>query len=113
MRSSRAWNCDAANAAISEELLLEDRAVSLDPYALPPDLPVPEDDGAADHLPGTGIPALVLESSQGPVDLAELCAERAVLEDQIEFAERNHLPYPVLAGRRSRSPGTRCTSGSP
>jgi peroxiredoxin len=126
--------------------------VSLDPYALPPDLPVPEDDGAADHLPGAGIPALVLESSQGPVDLAELCAERAVLyvypstgkpgvpslpgwdefpgargctpqscafrdhaaelaelgarvaglsaqtlEDQIEFAERNHLPYPVLA----------------
>ena len=126
--------------------------MSLDPYTLPPDLPVPEDDGAADHLPGAAIPALVLESSQGPIDLAELCAERAVLyvyprtgkpgvpslpgwdevpgargctpqscafrdhaaelaelgalvaglssqtlEDQVEFAERNHLPYPVLS----------------
>jgi peroxiredoxin len=126
--------------------------VSLDPYTLPPGLPVPEDDGAADHLPGTAIPALVFESSQGPVALHELCAERAVLyvyprtgkpgvpslpgwdefpgargctpqscafrdhaaelgdlgalvagmssqtlEDQVEFAERNHLPYPVLS----------------
>ncbi|MGN6255873.1 MAG: peroxiredoxin [Solirubrobacterales bacterium] len=26
--------------------------------ALPPDLPVPEDDGATDHLPGTRLPAL-------------------------------------------------------
>jgi peroxiredoxin/GNAT superfamily N-acetyltransferase len=126
--------------------------VSLDPYLLPPNLPVPEDDGAADHLSGARIPALVLDSSQGPVDLAELCAQRAVLyvyprtgkpgvpslpgwddvpgargctpqscafrdhagelaelgarvaglsaqslKDQREFAERNHLPYPVLS----------------
>jgi len=124
----------------------------MDPYVLPDDLPVPEDDGAADHLPGARIPSLVLESSQGPVDLAELCAARGVLyvyprtgkpgvpnlpgwdeypgargctphscafrdhaaelqelgaqvaglsaqplEDQIEFAERNHMPFPVLA----------------
>ena len=46
---------------------------------LPDDLPAPEDDGAADHLPGARIPALVLSSSQGPVDLAELSAERCVL----------------------------------
>jgi peroxiredoxin len=126
--------------------------MGLDPYTLPPDLPVPEDDGAADDLPGAAIPALVLDSSQGPVDLVDLCAERAVLyvyprtgkpgvpslpgwdefpgargctpqscafrdhaaelaqlgarvagvssqslEDQVEFAERNHLPYPVLS----------------
>jgi peroxiredoxin len=126
--------------------------VSLDPYTLPPDLPLPQDDGAADHLPGARIPALALESSQGPVDLADLCAERAVLyvyprtgkpgipslpgwddipgargctpqscafrdhaaelrelgarlaglsaqplEDQVEFAARNHIAYPVLA----------------
>src|SRR5207237_3884047 len=131
---------------------LQDRAVSHDPYTLPPDLPVPEDDGAADHLAGLAVPALVLESSQGPVDLAELCAGRGVLyvyprtgrpgvellpgwdavagargctpqscafrdhaaelgalgarvaglsaqplEDQIEFAERNHMPFPVIA----------------
>jgi peroxiredoxin len=40
---------------------------------LPPDLPVPEDDGAADHLPGTRIPRLKLPSTDGfGVDLAEL-----------------------------------------
>jgi len=119
---------------------------------LPPDLPEPADDGAADHLPGSEVPALVLESSQGPVDLAELCAVRGVvyvyprtgkpgeplpegwnefpgargctpqscafrdhaaelaelgarvaglsaqtLADQVEFAERNHMPFPVVA----------------
>jgi peroxiredoxin len=123
-----------------------------DLYNLPPGLPVPEDDGAADHLEGLEVPALVLGSSQGPVDLAELCAERCVLyvyprsgkpgepslpgwddipgargctpqscafrdhaaelselgarvagvsvqtlADQVEFAERNHMPFPVLA----------------
>jgi peroxiredoxin len=128
------------------------RVQSHDPYTLPPGLPVPEDDGAADHLPGARMPSLVLESSQGPVDLAELCAELGVLyvyprtgkpgveslpgwdefpgargctpqscafrdhaeelaalgalvaglsaqslEDQTEFAERTHMPYPVLA----------------
>ncbi len=126
--------------------------MSTDPYILPPNLPVPEDDGAADHLPGTRLPALVLESSAGPVDLAELASERLVvyvypragrpgrpslpgwdeipgargctpqsrafrdheaelrelgarvaglsaqpLDDQVEFAERNHIAYPVIA----------------
>jgi peroxiredoxin len=123
-----------------------------DPYALPEGLPVPEDDGAADHLAGAEVPSLTLGSSHGPVDVAELCAERGVLyvyprtgkpgvpslpgwdefpgargctpqscafrdhaaelaelgarvagvsaqtlADQIEFAERNHIPYPVIA----------------
>lgn len=36
-----------------------------DPMALPPDLPAPEDDGAADHLPGTAMPALRLPSTAG------------------------------------------------
>jgi peroxiredoxin len=48
-------------------------------YALPPDLPVPVDDGACDHLAGQEVPALVLDSSQGPVDLADLGAGLAVL----------------------------------
>ena len=48
-------------------------------YQLPPDLPAPVDDGATDHLVGAEMPQLVLESSQGPVDLAELMARRAVL----------------------------------
>lgn len=48
-------------------------------YTLPPDLPVPVDDGACDHLAGLAVPSLTLESSQGPVDLAALAGERAVL----------------------------------
>ena len=126
--------------------------MSSDPYVLPPGLPVPVDDGAADALAGAAVPALVLDSSLGPVDLAELCAQRAVvyvypragrpgvpmlpgwdeipgargctpqscgfrdhaaelaalgtrvagvsaqtLDDQREFAERNRMPFPVLA----------------
>lgn len=39
--------------------------------ALPPDLPVPEDDGAADHLPGRALPALALPATTGgTIDLA-------------------------------------------
>jgi peroxiredoxin len=34
-------------------------------YSLPPDLPVPEDDGAADHLPGTELPSLSLPVAGG------------------------------------------------
>jgi peroxiredoxin len=48
-------------------------------YQLPADLPVPVDDGACDHLEGLEVPALTLESSVGPVDLAALGSERAVL----------------------------------
>ncbi|HEY7061526.1 MAG TPA: peroxiredoxin [Chloroflexota bacterium] len=48
-------------------------------YALPADLPVPVDDGAADHLPGARIPALALPAtSGGAVNLAEAAAGRAV-----------------------------------
>jgi peroxiredoxin len=123
-----------------------------DVYTLPPDLPVPEDDGAADHLLGTMLPQLTLESSRGAVSLRELARDRLVLyvyprtgrpgrpmvegwdaipgargctpqscafrdhtaelaalgasvaglsaqplDDQVEFAERNHIPYPVIA----------------
>jgi peroxiredoxin len=126
--------------------------LSSNPYVLPPGLPVPEDDGAADHLPGAAVPSLVLPSSAGPVDLAALCATRAVVyvyprtgrpgvpmppgwdaipgargctpqscgfrdhsaelaalgaelagvsaqtpAEQREFAERNHIAYPVIA----------------
>jgi len=48
-------------------------------YQLPANLPVPVDDGAADHLTGMTVPALTLESSVGPVDLANFGAERGVL----------------------------------
>jgi peroxiredoxin len=119
-----------------------------DVYSLPPNLPVPEDDGAADHLVGLELPDLELESSQGRVNLRDLdvlyvyprsgrpgepslagwdetpgargctpqsCGFRDAhgelralgkrvagvstqsLEDQIEFAERNGMPFPVLS----------------
>ena len=42
-----------------------------DPTQLPGDLPVPEDDGAADHLPGRELPSVELPATSGdPVDLA-------------------------------------------
>jgi peroxiredoxin len=121
-------------------------------YELPEGLPVPDDDGACDHLLGQMLPQLTLESSQGPVSLRALsmnclvlyiyprtgqpdrpsrpewdaipgargctpesCAFRdhvaeleklgaavaglsaQTLEEQAEFAERNHIPYPVIA----------------
>jgi peroxiredoxin len=123
-----------------------------DVYTLPPDLPIPEDDGATDHLPGRMLPQLTLDSSQGPVSLRQLSIDRLVLyvyprtgqpdrpagpewdaipgargctpqscafrdhadelaslgarvaglsaqplEEQVEFAERNHMSYPVIA----------------
>jgi peroxiredoxin len=123
-----------------------------DVYTLPADLPVPEDDGAADHLVGMMLPQLTLESSAGQASFRELGLERLVLyvyprtgrpghpspsgwdaipgargctpescafrdhagklselgaslaglsaqtlEEQVEFAERNHITYPVIA----------------
>lgn len=42
-------------------------------FALPPDLPVPEDDGAADHLAGTTLPGVALRATDGAmVTLADL-----------------------------------------
>jgi peroxiredoxin len=44
-----------------------------DPTVLPADLPVPEDDGAARHLPGMAIPAITLTATSGvQVNLAAL-----------------------------------------
>jgi len=127
--------------------------VSVDVYSLPPDLPVPEDDGAADHLAGLELPDLELESSQGPVNLRDVgviyvyprsgrpdqpllpgwdetpgargctpqsCAFRDAhaefaslgvrvaglsaqpLDDQLEFAERNRMPFPVISDPERR-----------
>ena len=126
-------------------------------HELPTNLPPPVDDGACDHLAGLAVPPLVLDSSQGPVDLQELGAELAVLyvyprtgppdrsvspawdaipgargctpqscgfrdhaaelaragarvaglsaqtlEEQIEFAAREHMPFPVVADPERR-----------
>jgi peroxiredoxin len=130
-----------------------------DPYTLPRDLPVPVDDGAADHLTGATLPDVVLSSSQGAVNVrdfdvlyvyprtgrpgrpmlpgwddipgargctpqscafrdhhAELAALGASvaglsaqsLDDQVEFAERNHMPIPIISDEwleLARDPG--------
>jgi peroxiredoxin len=119
-----------------------------DIYALPPNLPVPENDAAAAHLPGMEIPAVTLESSSGRVNVRdfevlyiyprtgrpgreaapgwdqipgargctpESCGFRdavsdfeqlavrvaglsvQTLDDQQEFAQRNRIPFPVIA----------------
>jgi peroxiredoxin len=52
---------------------------AVDYSRLPAGLPVPEDDGAADHLPGLRLPSLRLEStSDERLDLAELGRRRLV-----------------------------------
>ena len=130
-----------------------------DPYVLPEGLPVPADDGAADHLTGSEVPDLVLPSSRGVVNLRDFevlyvyprsgrpgrdllpgwddipgargckpqsCAFRdhsddlaalgarvaglsaQTLEDQIEFAQRNRMPFPVISDEwleLARDPG--------
>jgi len=125
----------------------------LDVYSLPPDLPVPLDDVAADHLVGLEVPALELQSSLGPVNVRDFdviyvyprsgrpdrpllpgwdetpgargctpqsCAFRDAypqlealgvrvaglsaqpLDEQLEFAERNRMPYPVISDPERR-----------
>jgi peroxiredoxin len=51
-----------------------------DPTALPDDLPVPLDDGAAAHLPGRELPALAFPATRGTtIDLREASAGTLVL----------------------------------
>ena len=50
-----------------------DTAGVIDPMVLPPDLPAPQDDGAADHLTGMSLPELALPATSGQaVDLSVL-----------------------------------------
>lgn len=50
-----------------------------DPSTLPPDLPVPQDDGAADHLPGAVVPPVALLDTDGQhVDLSVLAGRSVV-----------------------------------
>jgi peroxiredoxin len=57
-----------------------DSRKSPDLRTLPPDLPVPVDDGAGDHLPGALAPSVRLRSTAGRwVDLAEIAERPTVL----------------------------------
>lgn len=50
-----------------------------DPMTLPADLPRPQDDGGADHLPGAQVPHVVLVDTDGQqVDLAALAGRSVV-----------------------------------
>jgi peroxiredoxin len=77
---------------------------------LPADLPIPEDDGAADHLPGLSIPALSLPAtSGGELDLAELAGGRLVAY----LYPRTGTPGQPLIEGWNDIPGARgCTSQS-
>jgi peroxiredoxin len=80
--------------------------VAGDLYHLPDDLPVPEDDGAASHLPGRALPGVALPASDGGyVDLSDV-AGRAVV-----FAyPRTGTPGEPLSDEWDAIPGARgCT----
>ncbi|MFC7400206.1 peroxiredoxin [Chelatococcus sp. GCM10030263] len=50
-----------------------------DPTVLPPNLPVPENDGAANHLPGMRVPGIALAGTDGTqVNLADLAGVTVV-----------------------------------
>jgi peroxiredoxin len=54
--------------------------MSTDFSSLPANLPAPVDDGAANHLPGSDVPAVALPSTLGgELDLAEAARERLVV----------------------------------
>ncbi len=79
--------------------------------SLPPDLPVPEDDGAADHLPGTLLPPLALAAtSGGRFDLREA----ATLGTLVAFVyPRTGTPGQPLVPGWDDIPGARgCTPQS-
>jgi peroxiredoxin len=86
-----------------------------DIHTLPPDLPVPEDDGAADHMAGMAVPPVALPSTQGgEVVLADLrgltvlfCYPRTGRPDQELPPDWNAIPgargcTPEACGFRDR-----------
>jgi len=51
----------------------QEPTMSDESFPLPDDLPEPEDDGAADHLPGATVPSISLPATDGEaIDLAAL-----------------------------------------
>ena len=77
---------------------------------LPDDLPVPPDDGACAHLPGTAVPSIALSATDGTaVDLAALGGRSVVF-----FYPRTGQPgQPALIDHWNSVPGARgCTPQS-
>jgi peroxiredoxin len=84
--------------------------MSTDFTSLPENLPVPEDDGAADHLPDSEVPAVALPSTLGgEVDLAQAARERLV----VYVYPRTGVPGQPLLDGWDEIPGARgCTPQS-
>ncbi|MEV4020809.1 hypothetical protein AB0J35_61070 [Nonomuraea angiospora] len=90
--------------------------------SLPADLPVPEDDGAATHLPGMKAPHLEFQGTGGATIRLDALAAGAVgvfglssqdSDYQREVVERLHLPFQMLADpARSLARALDCWTGS-
>ena len=66
----------------SKEASPDASGATVDPLTLPPDLPAPDDDGAAAHLEGAHMPRLTLPATDGsefPVDRTPAGSDRLVL----------------------------------
>ena len=76
---------------------------------LPADLPVPQDDGAAQHLAGLKLPSVTLAATDGSqVDLSALAGRTVVY-----VYPRTGVPGKAVAGRLGPIPGARgCTPQS-
>jgi peroxiredoxin len=81
-----------------------------DPYVLPEDLPVPEDDGAAAHLEGATVPSMsVPATSGGQIDVSTAAEGTLVLY----LYPRTGRPGEQLPSGWDRIPGARgCTPQS-
>ena len=79
-----------------------------DVFTLPTDLPVPVDDGAADHLRGAVVPPLALAATSGGiVDLAALAHRPAVLFFYPRTGEKGKSAGPewdLIPGARGCTP---------
>jgi peroxiredoxin len=81
--------------------------VAGDLYSLPPDLPVPEDDGAAAHLPGTAIPAVPLPATDGSTIDLSVFPGRAVVFAYPRTGTPGDLPgadWDAIPGARGCTP---------
>jgi peroxiredoxin len=78
-----------------------------DPLQLPADLPVPEQDGSAEHLPGLAVPGIALPATRGGVvDVSAVGCPRAVLY----FYPRTGRPGVEMPDGWDAIPGARgCT----
>lgn len=81
-----------------------------DPFELPKNLPVPEDDGACNHLPGKDLPAIALAATSGRrVRVDEAAQSRAVFF----FYPRTGRPGAAIPPTWDAIPGARgCTPHS-